>query len=178
MSDFKSVKQLCEENPNLNNHILSLTDIIAKLETDKIDLTKRHIELENSLIELRKYYKEFDKFAATIYSPNKSTYKELEDKVKNLETIKQKEIDELKTLNRATEQRIAEYIEDKTSLNREIQQLKQSSLNLTNDVFDLRRKNKLLCSVIDFAVGYISATQPHTDKSPIEVKRWLFKGLK
>lgn len=170
MSDFKSVEQLCYENHNLNNHIQSLSDVITELE-------HKNKQLENSLIELRAYYKEFDKFAATVYDPNKSTYKELEDKVKKLETIKQKEIDELKRLNSSTEQRIAEYIEDKMSLNREIQQLKQSSLNLTNDVFDLRRKNKSLSSVIDFAVGYISATQPHTDKHPMEVKQWLFKGL-
>jgi|694.fasta_scaffold15669_4 hypothetical protein len=31
MSDFKSIKQLCEENPNLNKYILSLADEIDKL---------------------------------------------------------------------------------------------------------------------------------------------------
>ena len=31
--------------------------------------------------------------------------------------------------------------------------------------------------MIDFAVGYISATQPHTDKYPMEVKKWFFKGF-
>lgn len=46
MSDYKSVKQLCEENPNLDNHILSLTDIIAKLEVNNIDLTNKLISLE------------------------------------------------------------------------------------------------------------------------------------
>jgi len=171
MSDYKTIEQLCEENPNLNKHILSLADEIDELE-------RKNKDLEDHLIEIKKYYQEFDKFAATVYAPNKSTYKELEEKVKDLETIKQKEIDELKRLNSANESRIAEYIEDKISLNREIQQLKQSSLNLTNDVFDLRRENKLLNTVIDFAVGYISATQPHTDKHPMEVKRWLLKDLK
>jgi len=88
MSDFKSVKQLCEENPNLNNHILSLSDVITELE-------HKNKELENSVIEARKYYKELDKFASTVYAPDKSTYKELEDKLKNFEVDKNREIDEL-----------------------------------------------------------------------------------
>ena len=171
MSDFKSVKQLCEEHSNLDIHIHKLDKTITDLEKNNLDLRITITHLKNELDQNKKW-------TATVYAPNKPTYKELEDKVKNLETVKQKEIDELKRLNHSTEQRIAEYIEDKTSLNKEIQQLKQSLLNLTNDVFDLRRKNKLLCSVIDFAVGYISATQPHTDKHPMEVKRWLFGGLK
>ena len=65
MSDFKSVRQLCEENPNLNNHVLSLADEIDKLEKENQDLVKRHIELENSLIELRKYHKEVGQFAVS-----------------------------------------------------------------------------------------------------------------
>ena len=95
MSDFKSVKQLCEENPNLNSHIHSLSDVLNKLEKENQDLVKRHIELENSLIELRAYHKQFDKFATTVYDPNKSTYKELEEKVAKANEQRQKDIDEL-----------------------------------------------------------------------------------
>ena len=28
-----------------------------------------------------------------------------------------------------------------------------------------------------FAIGYISATQPRTDKHPMEVKKWLYEGV-
>ena len=170
MSDCKSIAELREEHSNLNDYISSLYEVINESDKNNLDLRLTIDHLKNELEQNKKW-------TATVYTPNQPSYKDLELKLKNFETNKQKEIDELKRLNRSTEQRIAEYIEDKTSLNREIQQLKQSSLNLTNDVFDLRRKNKLLCSVIDFAVGYISATQPHTDKHPMEVKRWLFEGF-
>lgn len=33
MSNFKTLKQLCEENPNLNNHILSMKNTIENLNT-------------------------------------------------------------------------------------------------------------------------------------------------
>jgi hypothetical protein len=186
MSDFKSVKQLCEENPNLNNHVLSLADEIDKLEKENQDLVKRHIELENSLIELRKYHKEFQQFAATVYDPNKSTYKELEEKVKNFENEKEKAIQDLwhneiiPLQNEVKEKdNLLDIINRKNQCqDSKVKQLEQSSLNLTKDVFDERRENKLLNTVINFAVGYISATQPHTDKHPMEVKRWLFEGLK
>lgn len=46
-----------------------------------------------------------------------------------------------------------------------------------NRIKDLEIVRDNLNRMIDFAVGYISATQPHTDKHPMEVKQWLFKGL-
>lgn len=158
MSDYKTIEQLCKENPNLNNHILSLANEIDVLE-------RKNKDLEDSLIELKKYYQEYDKFAATVYDPNKSTYKELEEKVKNFENEKEKAIQDL-------------WHNEIIPLQNEVKQLEQSSLHLTKDVFDERRENKLLNTVINFAVGYISATQPHTDKHPMEVKKWLFEGFK
>lgn len=61
MSDFKTVEQLCYENPNLNSYILSLAGDMAKLKVNNIDLRNKIIELENCLSELRKYYKELSK---------------------------------------------------------------------------------------------------------------------
>ena len=164
MSDFKSVEQLCYENPNLNNHILSLADKMDELE-------RKNKVLENTLIEIKAYYKEFDKFAATVYDPKKSTYKELETKLAQAEELRQKDIDEL------FETRI-------TPLNKKVKELTQE-LNTSYDV-NQGQKNRIkdleivrdnLNRMIDFAVGYISATQPHTDKYPMEVKKWFLKGF-
>lgn len=164
MSDFKSIKQLCEENPNLDKHIISLADEIDELE-------RKNKVLENTLIEIKAYYKEFDKFAATVYDPKKSTYKELETKLAQAEELRQKDIDELFTT------RI-------TPLNKQIIELKQQltsaydvNQSQKNRIKDLEIVRDNLNRMIDFAVGYITATQPHTDKSPMEVKKWFFKGF-
>ena len=164
MSDYKSVEQLCYENPNLNNHILSLADKMDELE-------RKNKVLENTLIEIKAYYKEFDKFAATVYDPKKSTYKELETKLAQAENSKQTAIDDL--------------LETKViPLNQQIVDLKQQlttsydvNQSQKNRIKDLEIVRDNLNRMIDFAVGYISATQPHTDKHPMEVKQWLFKGL-
>lgn len=164
MSDYKSVEQLCYENPNLNNHILSLSDVITELE-------HKNKELENSVIEARKYYKELDKFASTVYAPNKSSYKELEEKLALAENSKQTAIDDL-------------YETKVIPLNQQIIDLKQQlttsydvNQGQKNRIRDLEIVRDNLNRMIDFAVGYISATQPHTDKHPMEIKQWLFKGL-
>lgn len=172
MSDFKSVKQLCEENPNLNNHILSLTDVIAKLEDDKIDLVKRHIELENSLIELRAYYKEFDKFAATVYDPNKSTYKELETKLAQAEALRKIDIDKL------WETRIDPLRFELEDTNKQLDLLKIENSNLSTRTKQLNEVIKNLNTLINYAVGYISSCEQFKDKNPNDVKNWLFEGLK
>lgn len=172
MNAYKTIDTLRKEYPNLDNYILSLTDIITKLETDKIDLAKRHIELENSLIELRKYHKEFEQFAATVYDPKKSTYKELEQKVAQAETKRQKDIDELwETRISPMQQKIEEY---------------EKSLILTqtmraDDDIRIRKLQTTIKdqqTIINYAVGYISACEQFRDKHPNDVKNWLFEGLK
>lgn len=171
MSDFKSVKQLCEENPNLNNHILSLTDIIAKLETDKIDLTKRHIELENSLIELRKYHKEFEQFAATVYDPKKSTYKELETKVAQAEELRKKDIDEL------WETRITPLQNKVKDQHIQLESVYKRETRLTEEISHLKKVIDRLDTIVNYAAGYISACEQFRDKHPNYVKDWLFSGI-
>lgn len=163
MSDYKSVEQLCYENPNLNNHILSLTDVIAKLEVNNIDLTKKVTKLENELNDYNKY--------TSRCSPPTKSYKQLEEELALAENSKQTAIDDL--------------LETKViPLNQQIVDLKQQlttsydvNQSQKNRIKDLEIVRDNLNRMIDFAVGYISATQPHTDKHPMEIKQWLFKGL-
>lgn len=172
MSDFKSVKQLCEENPNLNNHVLSLADEIDKLEKENQNLVKRHIELENSLIELRKYHKEFEQFAATVYDPNKPSYKQLEEKLTNLEIDKNREIDELWAIKiKPLREKVEQY---EKSLN-----LVQSmTINDSQHIRELQETIKDQQTIISYAAGYISTCEQFRDKHPNDVVKWLFEGLK
>lgn len=172
MSDFKSVRQLCEENPNLNNHVLSLADEIDKLEKENQDLVKRHIELENSLIELRKYHQEFNKFATTVYDPKKSTYKELEEKVAKANEQRQKDIDEL------WETRIDPLRFQLEDTNKKLDLLKIENSNLSTRIKQLNEAIEDLEVLINYAVGYISSCEQFKDKNPNDVKNWLFEGLK
>lgn len=172
MNDYKTINTLRKEYPNLDNYILSLTDIIAKLETDKIDLAKRHIELENSLIELRKYHKEFEQFAATVYDPKKSTYKELEAKVAQAEELRKKDIDELwETRINPMQKRIEEY-------ENALRLVQSMSANDTIELKELKEIIKDQQTIINYAAGYISACEQFRDKHPNDVIKWLFKGLK
>jgi hypothetical protein len=136
------------------------------------ELRTQYSVLDSYLSSLEDKIKHYEEGTAIVYAPNQSTYKDLELKLKNFETNKQKDIDEL------FETRI-------TPLNKKVMQLTQE-LSTSVDINQVQ-KNRIkhleiirdnLNRIIDFAVGYISATQPHTDKHPMEVKRWLFKGLK
>lgn len=150
----------------------SLLDIyIDKLERENQNLVKRHIELENSLIELRKYHKEFEQFASTVYDPKKSTYKELETKLAQAEELRKKDIDELwETRITPLQNKVKDqHIQLESQYKRETK-LQEEIKNLKDTIHDAEM-------VINFAVGYISATQPHTDKNPMEVKKWLYEGI-
>lgn len=148
-----------------------LVQINLTLQKENDLLKQQNIELRNSLTELKEYYQSLDKFAATVYDPKKSTYKELETKLAQAENSKQTAIDDL--------------LETKViPLNQQIVDLKQQlttsydvNQSQKNRIKDLEIVRDNLNRMIDFAVGYISATQPHTDKHPMEVKQWLFKGL-
>lgn len=175
MSDFKSVKQLCEENPNLNNHILSLADEIDELE-------RKNKDLEDSLIELKKYYQGYDKFAATVYDPNKSTYKELEEKVKNFENEKEKVAkaneQRQKDINELWETRIDPLRFELEDTNKKLDLLKIENSNLSTRTKQLNEVIEDLEVLINYAVGYISSCEQFKDKNPNDVKNWLFEGLK
>lgn len=165
MSDFKSVKQLCEENPNLNNHILSLSDVITELE-------HKNKELENSVIELRKYYQSLDKFAATVYDPKKLTYKQLEEQLSLAENSKQAAIDDLyETKIGPLQNKVKEY-------EKSLQLTQTMTVNDSIRIKELQGIIKDQQTIINYAAGYISACEQFRDKNPNDVKNWLFEGLK
>lgn len=172
MSDFKSVKQLCEEHSNLDIHIHKLDKTITDLEKENQSLVKRHIELENSLIELRKYHKEFEQFAATVYDPKKSTYKELETKVAQAEELRKKDIDEL------WETRITPLQNQVKDREIKMESMYKQQVSYTEEISHLKKVIENLGMLINYAVGYISACEQFRDKHPNDVKNWLFEGLK
>lgn len=164
-NDSLTVQELCEKYSLLNAYI-------TKLEKENQNLVKRHIELENSLIELRKYHKEFEQFAATVYDPKKSTYKELETKVAQAETKRQKDIDELwETRISPMQQKIEEY-------EKSLQLVQSMRSNDAIEIKDLRNIIKDQQTIINYAAGYISACEQFRNKHPNDVVKWLFKGLK
>ena len=171
MNDYKTIDTLRKEYPNLDNYILSLTDIIAKLETDKIDLAKRHIELENSLIELRKYHKEVEGYAARVYHPNKS-YKELETKLAQAEELRKKDIDEL------WETRITPLQNQVKDKDIKLESAYKQDIRQMGEIGHLKKIIDRLNTIVNYAAGYISACEQFRDKHPNDVKNWLFEGLK
>lgn len=135
-----------------------------------IKLREEYPHLDLYIHNLEQQLKDYAQFSVRTNPPTK-TYKQLEEQLALAENSKQTAIDDL--------------LETKViPLNQQIVDLKQQ-LNTSYDV-NQSQKNRIkdleivrdnLNRMIDFAVGYISATQPHTDKHPMEVKQWLFKGL-
>lgn len=142
------------------------------MQRENQDLAKRHIELEDSLSELRKYYKEFDKFAATVYDPNKSTYKELEDKLALAENSKKAEIDEL------YETKIAPLQNEVKDKKIQLESAYKQDIRNMEEIGHLKKIIDRLNTIVNYAAGYISACEQFRDKHPNDVKNWLFEGLK
>ena len=149
-----------------------LDDYISKLEKENQNLVKRHIELEDSLIELRKYHKEFEQFAATVYDPKKSTYKELEAKVAQAEELRKKDIDEL------WETRITPLQNKVKDQHIQLESQYKRETKLQQQIKELETLAKDQQTIINYAAGYISACEQFRDKHPNDVVKWLFKGLK
>ena len=145
---------------------------ISKLERENQDLVKRHIELENSLIELRKYHKEFEQCAATVYDPNKPTYKELETKLALTENSKQAEIDELYETKIVP---LQNEIKDKKI---KLESAYKQDIRNMEEIGHLKKIIDRLNTIVNYAVGYISSCEQFRDKHPNDVKNWLFEGLK
>ncbi len=142
------------------------------MQRENQDLAKRHIELEDSLIELRKYHKDFEQFAATVYDPNKPTYKELEHKLALAENSKQAEIDELYETKIAP---LQNEIKDKKI---QLESAHKQDIRNMEEIGSLKNKIEKLGMLINYAVGYISSCEQFRDKYPNDVKNWLFEGLK
>ena len=136
------------------------------------ELRTQYSVLDSYLISLEDKIKHYEEGTATVYAPNQSSYKDLELKLKNFETNKQKDIDEL------FETRITPLNKKVIELTQELSTSVDINQGQKNRIKDLEIVRDNLNRIVDFAVGYISATQPHTDKHPMEVRKWLFEGLK
>jgi predicted RNase H-like nuclease (RuvC/YqgF family) len=167
MSHYKEltrVDQLRIEHPNLDNYILSLTDIIAKLEVNNIELT-------NKVISLEKEKAEFTSCTSRVYSPNKS-YKELEDKLALAENSKQTAIDKL------YETKIGPLQNKVKDQHIQLESVYKRETRLTEEISHLKKVIDRLDTIVNYAAGYISACEQFRDKHPNDVKNWLFEGLK
>ena len=134
-------------------------------------LKQQNIELRNSLTELKEYYQSLDKFAATVYDPNKSTYKELEAKVAQAEELRKKDIDEL------WETRITPLQNKVKDQHIQLESVYKRETRLTEEISHLKKVIDRLDTIVNYAAGYISACEQFRDKHPNYVKDWLFSGI-
>ena len=136
------------------------------------ELLQKNLELRQTITNLRNQIEENNKWTATVYDPNKSSYKELEEKLAKAEEKRQKDVDELWETRITPLQNQVKEKDNLLDIANHKSQCKDSRIKQLEQII------KNLSTRIDFAVGYISATQPHTDKHPMEVKEWLFEGFK
>ena len=193
MSDYN---QLVQENHKLHMVIdkleknnldlrLTITDLRNKqeeyekllkqyeiLRRENQDLVKRHLDLEDSNAELRKYHKEVEGYAARVYDPNKSTYKELEDKLALAKNSKQAEIDELYETTIAP---LQNEVKDKKI---QLESAYKQDIRNMEEIGHLKNHIENLKMTINYAAGYISSCEQFRDKYPNYVKDWLFQGIK
>lgn len=149
-----------------------VADINLVLQRENNLLKQENTQLKESLSELRTYHKQFEQFATTVYDPNKSTYKELEEKVAKANEQRQKDIDEL------WETRIDPLRFELEDTNKKLDLLKIENSNLSTRTKQLNEAIEDLEMLINYAVGYISSCEQFRDKNPNDVKNWLFEGLK
>lgn len=62
--------------------------------------------------------------------------------------------------------------------NKKLDLLKIENSNLSTRIKQLNEVIKNQITIINYAVGYISACEQFRDKHPNDVKNWLFEGLK
>ena len=136
------------------------------------ELCKQYPYLDIYLHKLEKKIKSYEEGTSSVYSPNKPTYKELEDKIKNFEIDKNREIDELWATK-------IKPLREKVELYEKSLELTQSmSVNDSIRIKELQGIIKDQQTIINYAAGYISACEQFRDKHPNDVVKWLFKGLK
>lgn len=122
-------------------------------------LYEENKRLKDIVNTLQKEKEEYEKCVYRVNPPNK-TYKELEEKLANFESEKQKEISN--TLN-----------EKIVPLNREVQELKADNYNLKIRNRELEKAINKQDIIITLAAGYISSTPQFSNSHPINVKKWL-----
>lgn len=155
--------------------ILSYEQIVQinlSLQKENDLLKQENTQLKNSLDEIKKYYQSLDKFATTVYDPNKLTYKELENKLALAENSKQAEIDEL------YETKIVPLQNQLKDREIKMESMYNQQVSYTEEISHLKKVIENLGMLINYAVGYISACEQFRDKHPNYVKDWLFEGLK
>lgn len=163
MNDYKTIDTLRKEYANLDNYILSLTEIIAKLEANNIDLTNKVIKLEKEKVQ-------FESCTARVYAPNKS-YKELETKLAQAEELRKKDIDEL------WETRIIPLQNQVKDREIKMESMYKQQVSYTEEIGHLKKIIDRLNTIVNYAAGYISACEQFRDKHPNYVKDWLFQGV-
>lgn len=149
-----------------------LAQINLTLQKENDLLKQQNTELRNSLAELKEYYQSLDKFAATVYDPKKSTYKELETKLAQAEELRKKDIDEL------WETRIIPLQNQVKDRDIQLESKYKQEIRQGEQIRSLKNTIENLGMLINYAVGYISACEQFRDKHPNDVKNWLFEGLK
>jgi|694.fasta_scaffold18882_29 predicted nucleic acid-binding Zn-ribbon protein len=138
---------------NIKTHFYKLFD----------KLYEENKRLKDIVNTLQKEKEEYEKCVYRVNPPNK-TYKELEEKLANFESEKQKEISN--TLN-----------EKIVPLNREGQELKADIYNLKSRNRELENIIKKQDTIITLAAGYISSTSQFSNDHPINVRKWLMRGM-
>ena len=133
-------------------------------------LREEYSHLDIYINDLEQRLKDYEKFSVRTCPPTKS-YKELEEKVAKADELRQKDIDEL------WETRITPLQNKLKDQHTQIEALYKRENQHIKEIKDLKDTIHDAETVINFAVGYISATQPHTDKHPMEVKKWLYEGI-
>lgn len=126
------------------------------------ELIAKNKELRQIITDLRYKQDEYEKYTHTVYAPGKS-YKELEEKLANLQAEKQKEIDRL--------------IDTMAQANKEIQSCRQDNYNLKSRNIDLERVIQKQNVILDLAAGYISTSKRFSSTHPMDVKKWLMGGM-
>jgi DNA repair exonuclease SbcCD ATPase subunit len=134
------------------------------------ELLQKNLQLRQTITVLRNQQEEYEKCTSRINPPNK-TYKDLENKLASLESIHQDKIQELwdNHINP-----LQNNLKDKDI---QLEYSYKANESQKERIKDLLTTINGLDTVISFAVGYISASQPHTDKHPMQVKEWLFRGI-
>ena len=136
------------------------------------ELRIEYSHLDAYIHKLEQKIKHYEEGTFNVYSPNKSTYKELEDKLALAENSKQAEIDEL------YETKIAPLQNQVKDREIKMESMYKQQVSYMEEIGSLKNKIEKLGMLINYAVGYISSCEQFRDKYPNYVKDWLSQGIK
>ena len=136
------------------------------------ELRIEYSHLDAYIHKLEQKIKHYEEGTFNVYSPNKSTYKELEDKLALAENSKQAEIDELYETKIGP---LQNEIKDKKI---QLESAYKQDIRNMEEIGHLKNHIENLKMTINYAAGYISSCEQFRDKYPNYVKDWLFQGIK